>query len=486
MAGAFGLFIIGYQWGNQHRFGQPPAIEGVLLAPAMDLPAFTLADQRGRPLDREDLRGRWTLIAFGDLTQARGQLGIQRLLEVFNRLAGVPELRDRLQLVFAASRQPADLAQDFGRLSPALRLVADEAGDLGKLTSLLGEPPQPDPGQAPTLYLIGPQARLLAFFPSNQPAQRVADDLTLLAHWPLEALEKPLMINTAPSWSDRLFVGIQQLLPQHALSAAMYRLARLEWPPLSAPLIRSFAQHFEVDMSEALEPDLAAYPSFNAFFTRALRPGVRPQPADPTALICPADGALSQHGAIAAGRLFQAKGLDYGLTELVGDPGWAEMFQGGSFATIYLSPRDYHRVHMPAAGRLREMIHVPGHLFSVNRATASLVPGLFARNERVVCLFEGEAGPFALILVGAIFVGGMETVWAGEVTPARGQPPRRYYDEGEAIHLARGAEMGRFNLGSTVILLFPPGAVTWTGGLAPGLSLRMGQDLGQLRMAANR
>jgi phosphatidylserine decarboxylase len=140
---------------------------------------------------------------------------------------------------------------------------------------------------------------------------------------------------------------------------------------------------------------------------------------------------------------------------------------GGSFATVYLSPRDYHRVHMPAAGRLREMIHVPGRLFSVNRATASLVPRLFARNERVVCLFEGEAGPFALILVGAIFVGGMETVWAGEVTPAHGASPRRRYDDGAALNLARGAEMGRFNMGSTVILLFPPGAVEWEAGLAP-------------------
>lgn len=293
------------------------------------------------------------------------------------------------------------------------------------------------------------------------------------------------MSDPAPSWSDRLFVGLQHLLPQHALSAAMYRLTRVRWRPLSAPLIRAFARRFQVDMSEALEPDLGAYPSFNAFFTRALRPEVRPQPAEPHALICPADGALSQFGPIEAGRLFQAKGLDYRLTELVADQGWAAMFQGGSFATIYLSPRDYHRVHMPAAGRLRAMIHVPGRLFSVNRATASLVPGLFARNERVVCLFEGEAGPFALILVGAIFVGGMETVWAGEVTPARGQSPRRDYDAGEPIHLARGAEMGRFNMGSTVILLFPPGAVTWTGGLAPGVSLRMGQELGRLGKAAN-
>ena len=289
--------------------------------------------------------------------------------------------------------------------------------------------------------------------------------------------------DAAPGWADRLFVGMQYLLPQHLLSALMYRFARLRWPPLRGALIRAFARHFQVNMAEAREPDLAAYDSFNAFFTRALQPGARPLPGDPAAIACPADGALSQHGAIDAGRLFQAKGLDYRLDELVGDPAWAGRFAGGSFATIYLSPRDYHRVHMPASGRLRAMLHVPGRLFSVNRATASLVPRLFARNERVVCLFEGDAGPFALILVGAIFVGGMETVWAGEVTPARGQPPRRHYGDENPVDLTRGAEMGRFNMGSTVILLFPPGAVTWDGALAPGAPLRMGQALGRLQTA---
>ena len=294
------------------------------------------------------------------------------------------------------------------------------------------------------------------------------------ARTPPEAPDTPL------GWADRLFVGLQYLLPQHLLSALMYRFARLRWRPLKSLLISTFARHFRVNMTEAREPDLASYDSFNAFFTRALQPGARPLPADSAAIACPADGALSQHGAISAGRLFQAKGLDYALDELVGDPDWARHFVGGSFATIYLSPRDYHRVHMPATGRLRGMIHVPGRLFSVNRITASLVPRLFARNERVVCLFEGETGPFALILVGAIFVGGMETVWAGEVTPARGQPPRRHYGDEDPVDLARGAEMGRFNMGSTVILLFPPGAATWKGDLAPGVPLRMGQALGQL------
>jgi len=289
------------------------------------------------------------------------------------------------------------------------------------------------------------------------------------------------MNDLAPTWSDRLFVGLQYLLPQHLLSALMYRLTRLQWRPLSAPVIRAFVRHFEVDMTEAQEPNLAAYSSFNAFFTRSLRPGVRPLPQEPHALSSPADGGLSQLGAIEDGRLFQAKGLDYALEDLVASPDWARRFRGGNFATIYLSPRDYHRVHMPAAGELREMIQVPGRLFSVNRATASLVPRLFARNERVVCLFEGEAGPFAMILVGAIFVGSMETVWAGELFLPRGTTPlRQPYTEDAAIHLRPGAEMGRFNMGSTVILLFPPGAVQWDSGLRPGAKLRMGQRLGSL------
>jgi len=191
MVCAIGLFLIGYQWGNQHRFGQPPAIEGVLLAPAMPLPAFALVDAKGQPFGRDQLSGHWTLLAFGDLAQARGQLAIQRLLDVFNHLAASAEPRKGMQLVLAAPDQPADLAQDFGRLSPALRLVSGEAGDLGQLTGLLGEPPNPDQGGRSTLYLIAPNARLLAFFPASQAARSVADDLVLLAEWPLEALENP-------------------------------------------------------------------------------------------------------------------------------------------------------------------------------------------------------------------------------------------------------------------------------------------------------
>jgi phosphatidylserine decarboxylase len=263
----------------------------------------------------------------------------------------------------------------------------------------------------------------------------------------------------------------------------MYGLTRVRLRPVKALLIRGFIRVFRVDMSEAREPDPGAYEHFNAFFTRALRPLARPPAEGPDALLCPADGALSQLGAIEDGRIFQAKGMDYALLELLGgEKGWAEQFAGGHFATVYLSPRDYHRVHMPLAGRLRAMLHLPGRLFSVNRVTTGLVPRLFARNERVVCLFDGETGPMAVILVGAIFVGSMDTVWAGQITPRRGRTPARETCGAHSfVELAKGEEMGRFNMGSTVILLFPPGAVEWEPDLHPGQPVRMGQRLGRIR-----
>lgn len=277
-------------------------------------------------------------------------------------------------------------------------------------------------------------------------------------------------------WYHRLFVGLQYLLPQQALSALVYRLVRLRARPLRLPLIRLFIRGFRVDMQEAEEPDPAAYPTFNAFFTRALRPDARPITAEPGALACPADGRLSQFGSLSEGRLVQAKGRTYSLLDLLGgDADWAERFAGGQFATIYLSPRDYHRVHMPTAGRLVAMRHIPGRLFSVNQVTTALVPRLFSRNERLLCLFEGEAGPFAVILVGAIFVGSMATVWAGQVTPRR---PDRKPAEGSPLTLDRGEEMGRFNMGSTVILLLPAGAYAFAPELRPGDGVRLGQRLG--------
>ena len=285
-------------------------------------------------------------------------------------------------------------------------------------------------------------------------------------------------------WGARLFVGLQHLLPQHTLSRLMYRLARIQTAPFKGWMIRAYVRLVGVDLSLAAQPDPAAYPHLAAFFTRALRPDARPLDPDPAAVLCPVDGTISQLGTITDGRIIQAKGHDYSVSDLLGGGTDAQhLFDGGHFATIYLAPRDYHRIHMPLAGDLAEMTYLGGRLFSVNPLTAQRVPGLFARNERVVCLFDSDAGPMALVLVGAIFVGGIETVWEGEVAPARSGPRSRRWDYTGAsprVHLERGAEMGRFNLGSTIVLLFPPGAIAWEAALAPGQAVRLGQRLGTL------
>lgn len=288
-----------------------------------------------------------------------------------------------------------------------------------------------------------------------------------------------------PSLAERLFVHLQHVLPQHLLGALMYRLTRCDWPPLKNALIASVVKHYQVDLREAEQPDPLTYPTFNAFFTRALRPGTRISSDDPGLILCPADGRISQVGEIDEGTLLQAKGHRFSVEALLGgDRLWAARFADGRFATVYLSPRDYHRVHMPCAGALRAMSHVPGRLFSVNPATTRLVPGLFTRNERVVCLFETGIGPMALVLVGAIFVSSIDTVWAGAVTPAARRISSWTYGEIPAeIQLSQGAEMGRFNMGSTVVLLLGGGAVEW--GLAPGQSVRMGDPIGIVRSAGD-
>lgn len=248
--------------------------------------------------------------------------------------------------------------------------------------------------------------------------------------------------------------------------------------------IRWFIRRYGVDMGIARTSDPRAFADFNAFFTRALRDGVRPVCRGSDELACPADGALSEFGAIDHDTLLQAKGRRYSLTQLLGgDEARASGLKGGHFATIYLSPRDYHRVHMPLAGTLREMIHVPGRLFSVNQTSARHVPGLFTRNERVVSIFDTAHGPLAVVLVGAVFVGSIEQVWAGEVAPARGARLRvtRYPATGpDAITLAKGAEMGRFNMGSTVILVLPPVPLSWNARLIPGAPTRFGEALATL------
>lgn len=278
--------------------------------------------------------------------------------------------------------------------------------------------------------------------------------------------------------SDRLAVLPQYLLPKQALTALAGRIAGAQAGRLTTQLIKWFVQRYQVNMSEAASPDIASYVSFNDFFTRALKDGARPLAS--AELICPVDGAISQFGAIKGKQIFQAKGHDYSSTALLGgDAALAECFDDGSFATLYLSPKDYHRIHMPCNGRLQRMIYVPGELFSVNPTTARAVPGLFARNERVVCIFESASGPFALVLVGATIVGSMATVWHGVVNAERDGELREWRYDDQAVDLQQGAEMGRFLLGSTVVLLFPEGPLNFNPAWAPGRAIRMGEVMGR-------
>ena len=280
--------------------------------------------------------------------------------------------------------------------------------------------------------------------------------------------------------SDRLKVLPQYLLPQQALTSFAGFVASRQAGGATTGLIRWFVGKYGVDMTEAVDPDIASYASFNAFFTRALRPGARPLArAD---LICPVDGAISQFGTIERDQIFQAKGHRYSTTALVGgDAALAAQFQDGSFATLYLSPKDYHRIHMPCAGLLLRMIHVPGALFSVNPTTARGVPGLFARNERVVCVFEGAHGPFVLVLVGATIVGSMSTVWHGVVNPPRVKAVRDWSYADQFIQFEQGDEMGRFLLGSTVVMLFPKQAsknpLRFNPAWAPARPIRLGEAM---------
>ena len=277
--------------------------------------------------------------------------------------------------------------------------------------------------------------------------------------------------------SERLQVLSQYLLPQQALTAMAGRFAHWHGGAMTTAAIRRFVARYGVNMAEAAEPDLAQYASFNAFFTRALRAGARPLAA--ADYVSPVDGAISQCGPVEGDRIFQAKGHSYTTATLLGgDSALAAQFEGGAFATLYLSPRDYHRIHMPCAGTLRRMVHVPGALFSVNPATARGVPGLFARNERVVCLFEGAQGPFVMVLVGATIVGSMATVWHGVVNPPRpGQLRQWDYAPGE-VALEQGAEMGQFLLGSTVVMLFPRGVIRFNPDWQPTRPIRMGEAMG--------
>lgn len=285
------------------------------------------------------------------------------------------------------------------------------------------------------------------------------------------------------SATARAFVALQYLLPHHLLSSLVYEITRSPLRPLKNALIGGFVRRFHPDMSDAEQPDPFAYQSFNAFFTRALRPQARPADPDPALVLSPVDGSVSQVGKLDGSWLVQAKGHAYTLESLLATEGsWAEPFRGGRFATLYLAPFNYHRIHMPLEGTLRAAWYVPGQLFSVNATTAASVPGLFARNERLVCVFGAGPLSFALVFVGALFVGSMSTVWHGEVTPRR--PRRRTELPLEAsrasLTLARSAEVGRFNMGSTVILLLPPERAEWLPSVAAGRALRVGEPIARL------
>ncbi len=275
----------------------------------------------------------------------------------------------------------------------------------------------------------------------------------------------------------------QYLLPHRILSRLALYAARSRWVPWKNVLIRQVLAHFDVAMHEAEQPDPFAYPSFNAFFTRALRPDARVPDADPAALLMPSDGRISQSGAIEDGRILQAKGHHYTAAELLGDETLAAAFAQGSFLTVYLAPRDYHRVHMPWRGTLRETLHVPGRLFSVSPGTVAAVPRVFARNERLVCVFDCDFGPMAVVMVGAMLVSGVETVWNGVNIPKYANRILRRDFRGQGITLERFAEMARFNYGSTVVLLLPPGAVALDPVLAPQQVVRVGERAGVCRPA---
>ena len=279
-----------------------------------------------------------------------------------------------------------------------------------------------------------------------------------------------------------LFIALQYLLPQHTLSRLAGWVAENKTPWIKRPLIEWFIRRYGVDMSIAENTDPHSYAHFNDFFTRALAEGQRPITDKPDHIACPADGCISQIGTIKNGHIFQAKGQEYSLLELVGgDVNMAKQFTDGTFATIYLSPKDYHRVHMPLEGTLNTMIHVPGDLFSVNETTAENVPRLFARNERVVALFDTAQGPMIVILVGAMIVASIETVWAGLVAPVKKKISVTRYQQGDPVTLKKGAEMGRFKLGSTAIVLLPKEAAVWDEQLAANHPVVMGESMGELK-----
>lgn len=281
------------------------------------------------------------------------------------------------------------------------------------------------------------------------------------------------------SFFDRCYVISQWLLPTNFLSWIMFHVAQIRVSGFKNAFIGIFAKFYKVNLEEAEFERVKSYPDFNTFFTRALKPNARPIDLDPRTLLSPVDGAVSAIGPVRNGTMIQAKGHEYTVSELLGGSKAAALFNKGAFCTLYLAPHNYHRIHMPANGKLREWGYVPGRLFSVSQRAVRTIPKVFARNERVYCIFETDFGPMAMVLVGALFVGSIETTWNGRVTPPHGHEAGAYTPMSPVV-IMRGREMGRFNMGSTVILLVPPGMVTWRPQLTPGKEVRMGLALGTL------
>ena len=278
----------------------------------------------------------------------------------------------------------------------------------------------------------------------------------------------------------KLFIILQYILPKHGLSALMHKLARCKTPWVKNTFIKIIINQFGVNMAEAAQSNPEAYESFNAFFTRELREDVRPLEHEPTTIACPVDGEISQIGNIEKGEVFQAKGKSFNLSALLGNDELTNEFEGGQFTTIYLSPKDYHRIHFPMDGTLKKMLHIPGELFSVNHTTVAGIDELFACNERVVAFFDTPAGPMAMVMVGAIFVSSIETVWYGEVTPPRHNQIRSWNYSDDSLAYKKNDEMARFNMGSTVVLLYGKDNITWLEELTAGQAVQHGQVIGNI------
>ncbi len=288
------------------------------------------------------------------------------------------------------------------------------------------------------------------------------------------------MSNQSASWLDELRVLPQYFIPQHFLTSLVYRITRCEIPWFKNNLIKLFISVFDVDMSLAQNPDPESYSSFNTFFTRALSPEARPIILDEKIILSPVDGTVSQIGNIQNNTIIQAKGKSYTLKHLLVEDELVDMFSGGTFATLYLAPRDYHRIHMPVSGQLSRMIYVPGKLFAVNSHSVRVVDAIFAKNERVINIFDTDIGPMAVVMVGALNVGSMETVWSGQITPAKNRIINDTQFSGNDIKLEQGQEMGRFNMGSTVILLFSKNVIQWSAEMVADKTIVMGENVARV------